>query len=159
MAGYYGYSMSNNAIAAYNQGEKPWSKWTKADILSEIRRKGRDITMFQKLTVQELRKYCLARSSWHHTSSWYNSTDFYCVDDTCFLLDDDYIIDHIISKREPKPVPTERKATCEFLEWSGTRNHPKATEVVEEGIIKGNWFYRKDGTKKSINANGFVILN
>lgn len=32
MAGYNGFSMSNNAVAAYEDGEKPLSKWTKADI-------------------------------------------------------------------------------------------------------------------------------
>ena len=36
MAGYCGYSMSNNAVDAYNNGEKPISKWKKQDILSEI---------------------------------------------------------------------------------------------------------------------------
>ena len=32
MAGYCGYSMSNNAVDAYNNGEKPISKWKKQDI-------------------------------------------------------------------------------------------------------------------------------
>lgn len=36
MAGYCGYSMSNNAVDAYNNGEKPISKWKKQDILSGI---------------------------------------------------------------------------------------------------------------------------
>lgn len=33
MAGYYGYSMSNNAVEAYKSGEKPFSKWTKTEII------------------------------------------------------------------------------------------------------------------------------
>lgn len=36
MAGYYGYSMSNNAVEAYKSGEKPYSKWKKADIIQAI---------------------------------------------------------------------------------------------------------------------------
>ena len=36
MAGYNGYSMSNNAVSAYDNGEKPLSKWRKSDILEEI---------------------------------------------------------------------------------------------------------------------------
>lgn len=28
--------MSNNAVDAYNSGEKPFSKWTKSEILKEI---------------------------------------------------------------------------------------------------------------------------
>lgn len=33
MAGYSGWSMSNNAVTAYEDGEKPLSRWTKVDIL------------------------------------------------------------------------------------------------------------------------------
>lgn len=33
MAGYYGYSMSNNAVEAYENGEMPISKWTKKEIV------------------------------------------------------------------------------------------------------------------------------
>ena len=36
MAGYNGFSMSNNAVTAYEDGEKPLSKWTKADIFEVI---------------------------------------------------------------------------------------------------------------------------
>lgn len=36
MAGYSGWSMSNNAVDAYSNGEKPLSKWTKADIFDTI---------------------------------------------------------------------------------------------------------------------------
>ena len=35
-SGYHGFSMSNRAIEAYNNGEKPFSKWTKQDILDVI---------------------------------------------------------------------------------------------------------------------------
>lgn len=37
MAGYHGYSMSNNAVAAYSNGKRPRTKWTKALILSDIK--------------------------------------------------------------------------------------------------------------------------
>ena len=36
MAGYDGYSMSNNARAAYTNEEKPLSKWTKSELLDGI---------------------------------------------------------------------------------------------------------------------------
>ena len=36
MAGYHGWSMSNNAILAYENDEKPLSSWTKDDILDAI---------------------------------------------------------------------------------------------------------------------------
>ena len=36
MSGYYGISMSNNAVKAYEEGKKPYSKWTKKGILERI---------------------------------------------------------------------------------------------------------------------------
>ena len=52
----------------------------------------------------------------------------------------------------------EEKWECTFLEWSGTRKHPTAKAITEIGIVKGNWFYRFNGTKKSIYANGFEFV-
>ena len=54
-----------------------------------------------------------------------------------------------------KAKEKEEKWQCKFLEWGGTRKHPKATEITEIGTIKGNWFFRSNGSKKSINSNGF----
>ena len=61
-------------------------------------------------------------------------------------------------KKENIKRQTEEVWECEFIEWSGTRKHPKANKVIESGIIKGNWFYRNNGGKKSINANGFIKI-
>ena len=35
-SGYSGYSMSNRAVDAYEDGEMPLSKWTKKMIISEV---------------------------------------------------------------------------------------------------------------------------
>ena len=58
-------------------------------------------------------------------------------------------------KIEQTREPAEERWKCAFLEWSGSRKHPKATEIIEEGIIKGDWFYRANGSKKKVTANGF----
>ena len=34
--GYHGYSMSNNAVSAYSDGEMPLSKWTKRELVDAI---------------------------------------------------------------------------------------------------------------------------
>ena len=78
MAGYYGYSMSNNAVSAYEVGEKPLSKWTKKKII-ELCKEYTQLDI-SKLTVSELKEKMLVRSSWHHTSKFYNKTDFYSLD-------------------------------------------------------------------------------
>lgn len=164
MAGYYGYSMSNNAVSAYENGEKPFSKWTKADIVREIRNSELEFNFsmekIKKVPVKVLRDRCLMKTSWHHTSSYYNTTDFYSVDlDFLTEVDDEKIDEWIEIYNENKNEEIkEEKWECEFLEWSGTRKHPKATEITEIGIVKGDWFYRKNGTKKKTTANGFRFI-
>ena len=166
MAGYNGYSMSNNAVTAYEDGEKPLSKWTKADILSAIEEQEIElkcsIEKLEKLPVKVLKRVGLTYSSWHHTSNHYNRTDFYFLDvDRIQDLTDEKIDKLILNYKENKKAetkPLEEKWECAFLEWSGTRNHPKAKEVIEEGIVKGDWFYRKDGSKKKTTSKGFRFL-
>lgn len=166
MAGYNGFSMSNNAVTAYEDGERPLSKWTKADILSAIEEQEIElkcsIEKLNKLPVKVLKRVGLTYSSWHHTSNHYNRTDFYSLDvDRIQDLTDEKIDKLILNYKENKKAetkPLEEKWECAFLEWSGTRNHPKAKEVVEEGIVRGDWFYRNDGSKKKTSAKGFKFL-
>lgn len=168
MAGYAGFSMSNNAVAAYNYGEKPLSKWTKTELVEAIEAcivendHTLSITLVKKAPVTLLKSMFLDQSSWHHTSIHFNRTDFYSLNEDAVLEATDEkilesIAEHKAAKKE-EAAPEVEKCECEFLEWSGSRKHPKATVCVETGEIKGSWFYRKDGSKKSINANGFKIL-
>ena len=52
MSGYNAWSMSNNAIAAYEDGEKPLSKWTKAEILDTIKKQEIEL----RCSVENLRR-------------------------------------------------------------------------------------------------------
>lgn len=163
MAGYNGYSMSNNAVAAYQNGEKPLSKWTKADILSTIKELDIelkcDFSKLQKVPVRALKDICLYCSSWHHTSNHYNKTNFYSIDTGRIKdLSNNDIDTIIVNSKVTVAVPLEQKWKCAFLEWSGSRKHPKATEVIEVGTVKGDWFYRADGSKKKTTANGFRFI-
>ena len=120
MAGYDNYSMSNNAVAAYETGEKPKSKWTKKEIIEELRDQSEDLKVdikaLEKLPVSTLREIALVQSSWHHTSSYFNRTDFYMVDASRIEEED--------LKIEKKEI-TEKRVRAHYLEWSGTRKHPK----------------------------------
>ena len=49
-SGYSGYSMSNRAVDAYEDGEMPLSKWTKKMIISEVVEQ-------EHFTEEELKKY------------------------------------------------------------------------------------------------------
>ena len=169
MAGYYGYSMSNNARAAYSFGEKPISKWTKAEILEGIASiEPRFAEALKKCSLATLKKHGLRASSWHHTSSWYNTTNFYEIAEgrICDWTDEDVqsiIAEDLESRRnkdstkvEPAPAPIVRK--CTYLVWSGSRKHPKSTRYTEECEIVGNWAMTSNG-RKSITANGFAFVD
>lgn len=167
MAGYNGFSMSNNAVAVYECGEKPLSKWTKADIIEAIEDAVKEDELVLKCSIGKLKRtpvgvlkeLCLSYSSWHHTSNHYNKTDFYSLDiDSIEELTDERIDKFVKNKSAKKEEITEEKWKCAFLEWGGTRKHPKATEIIEVGIIKGDWFYRADGNKKKTTANGFRLI-
>lgn len=166
MAGYYRYSMSNNAKDAYKNGIMPYYKWTKKTILSVLKKKAKKekfeikeehLLTFNKMPAQQLRETLLYYSEWHHTSSWYNKTDFYAL---YYDANEDYA--SIPIERAPKKeVKKEEVWKCKYLEWSGTRNYPKSTEHESWGVIKGQWFYMfcdSSVKKKSIHANGFVKL-
>ena len=165
-SGYNGYRMSNRAVQAYEDGEMPLSKWTKQRIIDAV-------VEYDHFTEEELRKfskavlkdYFLKYSSWHHTSQYCNETYFYEVDEekaengnmsdletTASLIKEQ-------KKEEKKENKMEaQKAEVKYLTWGGTRSHPKAEENVGYAIIVGKWAYFSDGSKKSINANGFKVL-
>lgn len=107
MAGYSGWSMSNNAVDAYSNGEKPLSKWTKADIFDTIEEQEIELKCsmekFKKLPVKVLKEVCLRYSSWHHTSNHYNQTDFYSLDISRIEnLTDEKLIDYLQITRQRK---------------------------------------------------------
>lgn len=167
MAGYNGFSMSNNAVLAYQNGEKPISGWKKGDILDAIQKyaaeQGIDvhIELLKKVSAPLLKERFLWKSSWHHTSSMYNKTDFYALDEDAV---ESLTLEHIqqmIEQSKTKAVKEEPQVEvweCEYLVWSGSRAHPKATKMTAVGEIKGNWFFLPDGGKKSVNANGFRMI-
>ena len=156
MAGYNGYSMSNNAVAAYANGERPLSKWTKAEILKELSTMDYHSDLIGQLTAAELKALFLKRTSWHHTSSHFNRTDFYSITDDV----NDVMIQWMIDQRTPKEPNGEKltKALVHYLTWEGTRKHPKAVEHTSYAILNDSWAFLPDGTKKKRTANGFYIM-
>ena len=165
MAGYKGYSMSNNAVEAYLDGEKPMSKWTKTDIIGAIKELVENEELIVKFSIEKLKKIplntlkdlCLNRSSWHHTSKHYNKTDFYSIDFVVLEKLTDEVIAELSETKNEKEESKAETRKVKYLTWSGTKKHPKATEHIEEVEVVGNWAYTSNG-KKSIKANGFEFL-
>jgi hypothetical protein len=171
MAGYFGYSMSNNAVDAYNNGRMP------ASVLAK------------KIRVSTAAvKSILSPCEWHHTSSHYNRTDFYdgsilipLANNTIPRFSDFYNDDELYDaadlliemqnftkaeKTNSKKVVYEN-CTVYWLEWGGTRKRPKCTECEESGcrvefngktsfeitLPTGKKFLKRQGT------NGFSFFN
>lgn len=135
MAGYKGYSMSNNAVAAYEDGERPKSKWLKKDIL-ECLGKCEIADGIKKaaagLTKEELQSLLLVLSSWHHTSSYYNQTDFYSFDREKALKLSMEQIENIKAQRKPKEKAEQKISFVQarFRDYISRRNYK---EVVIHG--------------------------
>lgn len=167
MAGYHNYSMSNNAVQAYNTGEKPLSKWTKTAIVEALEEQEAPAEFIQAVKRQPLaalKQALLYQSSWHHTSKKYNRTNFYSVKE----VDSDNATEflQLIQEKasETKDGAKEKaneqpqRVLVSYVVWEGTRRHPKAREVQAKGTILGNWFTGDDGTRKKVDGNYFKII-
>lgn len=91
-SGYVGWSMSQRAADAYEDGEMPKSKWTKAAMIAAIKDfcaetqedSYHPVTYdksIEKLKKDEIFKCFFELKSWHHTSKYFNETDFYGVNE------------------------------------------------------------------------------
>ena len=148
MAGYFEFSKSNNAVAAEESGRYPAT------------------TLGKLLGVKpKAIKALLTTSEWHHTSSHFNKTDYYDAEEAQERLEE------LKAWQEPKAGEIiHLGCSGEFVDWSGTRNYPKATVVKFEGlevVEKGEWFtfviqvtpvmVRK--IRKGRNTNGFKVYD
>ena len=150
--GYNGYSMSNNAIAAYSKGEMPLSKWTKEDIIDGAKNalKGTQTKFsfetLKKAKLSTLRDMLLEKTCEHHTSSYFNSTSFYQIKESVFEnLTDDKINQWISFDEEEDKKIKEKKSLIkiEFVagtygEWEGSKSHPHLVDYEFVGIQKEN---------------------
>jgi len=85
-SGYVGCSMSERAVAAYNDGEKPKSRWTKRAMLDAIETYCEEQGIgYDKgasaLKRDEIFDRFFEWKSWHHTGKYANETDFYGIDE------------------------------------------------------------------------------
>ena len=84
--GYIGSSMSARAEAAYENGEMPKSKWTKAAIVDAIKSFCDEDDRVYDPSIEKMKKADLwdtfiSWKSWHHTSQYANITDFYGINE------------------------------------------------------------------------------
>lgn len=138
--GYIDHSMSVNAQIAYDQGEKPLSKWNKRDIIKAILEEPGNIhtkESLEKLNLGTLKNNFLEWSAWHHTSKHYNQTDFYKIN--AEQVKNPQIT--ISKKSSGNSEQVVEKATITYKEWRGTRRNGIFVAVTTQALIKGNWAY------------------
>lgn len=149
-----GYSMSNNAVAAYEDGEMPLSKWTKAAILNVISENcemsDEKANLLKKMTAKELKDAFLKRSSWHHTSMFYNSTNFYSLDFEAIEKTSPEEIENIISKRQTKTRRSAEEIKAEKAAKAARKAEKEAKEEKER-------FFKYQSKYKSLS--GFMRSN
>ena len=154
MAGYDGFSKSNNAVAAENAGMLTAS--------AVARRIGHGATAAGVKSVLE-------RAAWHHTSKMYNCTDYFDYDSDLEEAAEDGrdLMTEIIAAS--KPVETVRyRADVEWLEFSpgryGSRKHPYSDKFEVKNVEveeRGDWyiFHFADGTtkRKRMDSTGTYV--
>lgn len=154
-SGYVGSKMSIRAKEAYGYGAKPYTKWSKQDILDELGEKSSSV---KKYSVSTLREYFLVFDSWHHTSSFFNKTDFYTVGDFDINFEElDAIEKRNKEEKEKAKLEKPILAYCKYGVWSGTKRHPKLMFEEDYCIVKNNWAYFSFG-KKSLDGKHIEIL-
>lgn len=122
------YSMSERARAAYAAGLVPASKAARG------------------VSAALVREFCQPEE-WHHTSARYHRTDFFdphlvrvafgvepaCDDGTCGCELNERAVDALRARTaHPEPAVHEG-CTVTWLEWAGTRRHPRVTEHTATG--------------------------
>lgn len=109
-SGYLGFSMSLRAREAYDQGEMPWSKWTKMTLLEAIAEVFGDSVSekAKKVPLEALKASMLEQSSWHHTGKYANKTYFYQLIDQS-AEEADLLIDQLIEEKKEEKKKEEKK--------------------------------------------------
>lgn len=130
--GYIGTQMSERAMDAHNNGEKPYSQWSKAELLECL--PSAIFEQAKKLTLNELKNELLYNSSWHHTGNCFNRTKFYAInEDAIEELTAEKICKIIASrqkkKQEVREEPLFVTAKIKYTEWEGRfRNYKRPVE-------------------------------
>lgn len=152
MSGYNGFSKSNNAVAAEADGRFPAS------------------VVARKLGVPAAYvRDRIGTSEWHHSSKYFNVVKYYDLAECEEWMDsEEGRADFLEWQAEQKPRQTSTRTGCrvEWLEWSGTRNHPRAKKCSAEGCTvtdDGGAFYKitlPDGSsmRKKKDCKGLEIF-
>lgn len=161
MAGYADdWSMSNNAINAYDRGLRPRSKWSKADILNALPANARTYLKLDQYPLEFLREYFLYPEEWHHTSKLYNKTEFFRprLSSDSDTPEDVHDIYQVWLQRQQKAQAAKtaapRKARVTYTHWIDKRTYKTVTEYA---LVRGSWIYTQSGLRKRADGTNIRI--
>lgn len=142
MAGYSGWSMSNNAIQAYENGLMPLSKITK-DVLTGV-----GITESVAFIRWLCKKEHLQPSEWHHTSSKFNATDFFDPEEIATSLAE-MGADRLEALRKAYRTSRRGDERNDNLRW--------AHVVWDEWLVGGGWRVHGRSRFEEFDADGIIV--
>lgn len=153
---YIGQKMSVNAAMAYMDGEKPFSKWTKTEILEMIGAAyGPEAADFcKKFSTKFIKENFLICSSWHHTGKYFNKTDFYSFEDS---KEKEEIFNLKEEEKEKTAAPEFFPCIGYWTDWEGTRKHPRPIDRKEYGRSDGKVFFTFANEKKLVSGRNFTL--
>lgn len=162
--GYAGISMSNNALAAYAEGRKPLSKWSKRDLIQQIDANREiikcDYDLLTKQPVNVLKKLLLfSDGEYHHTGLRYNETLFYHFDNKRLSNLTDEKIKQTAANvktqtKEKQAAKKQEKADNEQYNgrWEAIFTKRSADgrfkrDITMTGEVKNGWFFPDPGSE------------
>jgi len=119
MSGYCGFSKSNRAAKAEKNGRFP------ASIVAKM------------LGVPcAYIKERVKTGEWHHSSSWFNCVDYYDLEDVREWIESEEgkaDLEQWRASQSQKTKSIRTGCVVEWVEWRGTRRHPRAIKKRQEG--------------------------
>lgn len=127
MAGYNGYSKSNNAVYAEGEGKLPLTR-----AVAELARMS-GITQDKARHILKNENPC----EWHHTSKHYNTTFYYDVCEIAERVDlNDALSDYIKPAKKDSGLVYKR-GTVYWDEWHGTRRHGRYVRTkIDDALLE-----------------------
>lgn len=152
----------------YRNGTRPKSKWNKEDFINALEPNAR-------ISAEDVRKaslFCLREIFLKHfetVNNGYRNVGFFSLDkwEINNIKPDEFAVRVKAlksiedGKKESRKKEKEQRAVCRFLDYPkeyAVNPNIRPQSRQEEGILKGLWFYRKNGTKKKITSKGFEIV-
>jgi len=123
MAGYDGFSKSNNAAFAEREGKMVASKLAAFAARRWPRLRG--------LTAADIES-TLEPSEWHHTSSWFVAVNYFDPRDLRQRGVRGRLLKLALARKRSLSAAPVRITGCyvKWIEWSGSRKHPRADECA-----------------------------